>query len=178
MVGAFLTFVLAIGDYITPQILGGNNELLMPQLIMMQIGRRGDFPLGLGAVDHPDGGGHRRLSRLRALAEDRAGLTMRALLQASSRSLYALAVYGFIFLPVVVLVLFSLQATSFPIPPFTGPSLRWYEAVLVRRAADGGARQFDAGRGDLLAGGDRARLPRRLGLCPLHACRRRRCCAG
>jgi spermidine/putrescine transport system permease protein len=45
--------------------------------------------------------------------------------------LYALAVYGFIFLPVVVLVLFSLQATSFPIPPFTGPSLRWYEAVLA-----------------------------------------------
>ena len=43
MVGAFLTFVLAVGDYITPQILGGNNELLMPQLIMMQIGRRGDF---------------------------------------------------------------------------------------------------------------------------------------
>ena len=43
MVGAFLTFVLAIGDFITPQILGGGNELLMPQLIMMQIGRRGDF---------------------------------------------------------------------------------------------------------------------------------------
>ncbi len=46
-------------------------------------------------------------------------------------SAYALAIYGFIFLPVVVLVLFSLQATSFPIPPFTGPSLRWYEAVLA-----------------------------------------------
>ena len=44
MVGAFLTFVLCLGDYVTPQILGGNNELLMPQLIMMQIGRRGDFP--------------------------------------------------------------------------------------------------------------------------------------
>lgn len=44
---------------------------------------------------------------------------------------YALAIYAFIFLPVVVLVLFSLQATSFPIPPFTGPSLRWYEAVLA-----------------------------------------------
>ena len=27
-------------------------------------------------------------------------------------------------------MLFSLQATSFPIPPFTGPSLRWYGAVL------------------------------------------------
>jgi spermidine/putrescine transport system permease protein len=44
MIGAFLTFVLCIGDYITPQILGGNQELLMPQLIMLQIGRRADFP--------------------------------------------------------------------------------------------------------------------------------------
>ncbi len=48
-------------------------------------------------------------------------------------SAYALAIYGFIFLPVVVLVLFSLQSTSFPIPPFTGPSLRWYEVVLADR---------------------------------------------
>jgi spermidine/putrescine transport system permease protein len=46
---------------------------------------------------------------------------------------YALAIYGFIFLPVAVLVLYSFQATLFPIPPFTGPSLRWYEAVLADR---------------------------------------------
>ena len=45
MVGAFLTFVLCIGDYMTPQILGGNNELLLPQLIMLQIQRRADFPM-------------------------------------------------------------------------------------------------------------------------------------
>ena len=45
MVGAFLAFVLAIGDYVTPQLLGGNNELLMPQLILQQIGRRADAPL-------------------------------------------------------------------------------------------------------------------------------------
>ena len=45
MVGAFLTFVLAIGDYVTPQILGGSNELLMPQLIMLQILRKPDFPM-------------------------------------------------------------------------------------------------------------------------------------
>ncbi|MER8440622.1 ABC transporter permease [Mesorhizobium sp. M1312] len=55
---------------------------------------------------------------------------MRALIRIASW-IYAAAVYGFIFLPVVVLVLFSLQATSFPIPPFTGPSLRWYDAVLA-----------------------------------------------
>jgi len=43
--GAFLTFVLCIGDYVTPQILGGNNELTVPQVIMVQLGRRADFPL-------------------------------------------------------------------------------------------------------------------------------------
>jgi spermidine/putrescine transport system permease protein len=44
-VGAFLTFVLAIGDYITPQILGGSKELLMPQAIMRQVGRTADFSM-------------------------------------------------------------------------------------------------------------------------------------
>ena len=44
MVGDFLTFVLCIGDYITPQILGGNNELVLPQIIMLQLGRRADMP--------------------------------------------------------------------------------------------------------------------------------------
>ena len=43
-VGAFVTFVLCIGDYITPQILGGNKELVLPQIIMQQIGRRADLP--------------------------------------------------------------------------------------------------------------------------------------
>jgi spermidine/putrescine transport system permease protein len=43
--GAFLTFVLCIGDYITPQILGGNTELTLPQLIMLQLGRSGNFPM-------------------------------------------------------------------------------------------------------------------------------------
>lgn len=43
---------------------------------------------------------------------------------------YALLIYGFILLPVALLVLFSFQGTLFPIPPFNGPSLRWYEAVL------------------------------------------------
>ena len=43
--GAFLTFVLAIGDYITPQILGGSRELLLPQAIMLQVSRQANFPM-------------------------------------------------------------------------------------------------------------------------------------
>lgn len=44
-VGAFLTVVLAIGDYVTPQILGGNRELLLPQAIMLQVQKRLDLPM-------------------------------------------------------------------------------------------------------------------------------------
>jgi len=64
--------------------------------------------LGLDAVTTP---GRRLVS---------AGLTAAVL---------ALA-YLFIFLPVVVLVLFSFHDGKVPVPPFQGPTLAWYEAIL------------------------------------------------
>ncbi|MEM7222405.1 MAG: ABC transporter permease [Pseudomonadota bacterium] len=45
--------------------------------------------------------------------------------------LYAGLIYGFIFLPVAVLVLFSFQGSRVPVPPFDGPSLAWYRAVFA-----------------------------------------------
>ena len=44
-IGAFITFVIAIGDFITPMILGGGNEILLPQAIMLQVQRANDFPM-------------------------------------------------------------------------------------------------------------------------------------
>ncbi len=44
--------------------------------------------------------------------------------------LYLLAAFVFIYLPVATLVLFSFQSGSLPVPPFNGPSLRWYADVL------------------------------------------------
>lgn len=44
-VGAFITFVICIGDYITPQILGGGTEVLLPQAIMLQVSRAANFPM-------------------------------------------------------------------------------------------------------------------------------------
>jgi spermidine/putrescine transport system permease protein len=43
---------------------------------------------------------------------------------------YMILLYGFIFLPVVVLVVFSFQDGRFPIPPLRGLSLKWYAEVL------------------------------------------------
>ena len=47
---------------------------------------------------------------------------------------YLILIYGFIFCPVVVLVLFSFQESRLPVPPFIGPSLKWYAQVLGDRA--------------------------------------------
>src|SRR5205085_8728020 len=52
--------------------------------------------------------------------------------------LYMALCYGFIFLPVVVLVLFSFQASDLPVPPFNGPSLRWYQAAFADGRLVGG----------------------------------------
>lgn len=46
-------------------------------------------------------------------------------------AIYALALYGFIYLPVAVLVLFSFQDGRFPIPPLQGTTLRWYAEVFA-----------------------------------------------
>ncbi|MGI1663688.1 ABC transporter permease [Palleronia sp. KMU-117] len=44
--------------------------------------------------------------------------------------LYLGLAFVFIYLPVGVLVLFSFQGSTLPVPPFDGPSLRWYAEVL------------------------------------------------
>lgn len=46
---------------------------------------------------------------------------------------YVVLLYGFIFLPVLVLITFSFQESRVPVPPFDGPSLKWYRAILEDR---------------------------------------------
>jgi spermidine/putrescine transport system permease protein len=47
--------------------------------------------------------------------------------------IYLFAVFAFIFLPVIVLVLFSFQDSRLPVPPFDGPTLKWYAEVVADR---------------------------------------------
>lgn len=47
---------------------------------------------------------------------------------------YMAAIFAFIFLPVVVLVLFSFQGSRLPVPPFNGPTLKWYIQVVNDRS--------------------------------------------
>lgn len=56
-------------------------------------------------------------------------MSLRARLSAILSFGYLAALYGFIFLPVAMLVLFSFQDGTLPIPPFKGATLRWYDAI-------------------------------------------------
>ena len=47
--------------------------------------------------------------------------------------IYLALAYGFIFLPVGALVLFSFQDGRLPVPPFNGPVVKWYADVLADR---------------------------------------------
>lgn len=44
---------------------------------------------------------------------------------------YLIVALCFIYLPVVVLVLFSFQDGLLPVPPFNGPSLQWYDKMFA-----------------------------------------------
>lgn len=44
---------------------------------------------------------------------------------------YLIAAYVFIFLPVVVLAIFSFQDGRLPVPPFKGATLRWYGEIFA-----------------------------------------------
>ena len=44
LVGTLLTIILALGDYVTPAILGGNTDLVLAQALVMEVTSRADFP--------------------------------------------------------------------------------------------------------------------------------------
>ena len=44
---------------------------------------------------------------------------------------YLLLAMVFIYLPVIILVLFSFQSGDLPVPPFDGPSLTWYKKMFA-----------------------------------------------
>lgn len=81
---------------------------------------------------------------------------------------YLALMYGFIFLPVAVLVLFSFHDSRVPVPPFRGPTLRWYEEVLRD------TRMMDALGNSLLVASCSALVALLLGFLAAHALARHR----
>jgi spermidine/putrescine transport system permease protein len=85
---------------------------------------------------------------------------------------YAFIVYAFIFLPVVVLILFSFQDGVIPVPPFRGATLRWYESLFANE------RLMSALRNSVLVGLAAAAIATALGFLAAYGVARYRPAAG
>lgn len=145
---AFLfVFILAAGDYVTPQLVGGQGGIMIGRVIYDQFGITQDWPLAsalaftlvaafavavlmlrlgvwaLGKAVHP--------SRLRSLRRPLLPLRVSARVRRVPWSRVSIAiVLLFLFLPLVVVIVFSFNDSPIAAFPLRGPTGRWYAEAL------------------------------------------------
>jgi spermidine/putrescine transport system permease protein len=141
LAGCIVVFMLTLGNYLTPTLLGGKNSLWFTEQIYTQFITRfnweqgaafGFLLLGLstaivwlglkltgqkfGEVMHTPGHeGSNMIASLPRPAWLRAGTVV-----------YALAFFAFLFLPLVVVAVFAFNDAPYPAPPWRGFTLDWF----------------------------------------------------
>lgn len=141
-IGFSLAFLLAVGDYLTPTMVGGLNGTMVGMVIASQFGLAGNWPYGSamaillmaavvvilvvvalstrtrGVIDAVDSG---------AVAAPRPPRTMAGLL--GRRALVWLGVglpILYLYLPLLIIGIFSFNASPVQSLPLTGFTLEWY----------------------------------------------------
>jgi ABC-type spermidine/putrescine transport system permease subunit II len=130
-------FILSASDYVTPQFLGGTSGAMLGRRIQESLTGLGNFPLGAAMA-------FLMLAAfvlcflltaagLRILKLNRIRFVEVAPAPATQRSPFSLTVLVlalvFLFVPLIVVVLFSFHRTGALSFPFQGFSLRWYREV-------------------------------------------------
>ncbi|MDQ7246190.1 ABC transporter permease subunit [Dongia sedimenti] len=154
-IGFSLAFLVTVGDYVTPSMVGGMNGTTLGVLISSQFGMANNWPYGAalsialilcvgvvlavvlwlcparGVFSGDEGGA----------AKARTHATPSALTTLSGALFYALAI-AFLYAPLLLMVLFSLNDSTLQSFPLQGFTWRWYEAL--------------AGNGGLIAAAQRS----------------------
>lgn len=143
-IGFALAFLLAVGDYITPSMVGGLDGTMLGMVIASQFGMAGNWPLGaaqaivlivavgivLGVIFW--------LARSRGIlqsvdagtgAELRAPETMRDHLVLWAIRAAVAVPYLFLYLPLIIITVFSFNASQIQTLPLQGFTLEWYAAL-------------------------------------------------
>lgn len=143
-IGFALAFLLAVGDYVTPSMVGGLDGTILGMEIASQSGMAGNWPLGaaqavvliiavglvLGAIFW--------MARSRGIlqsvdagtgAELRAPETLRDHLVQWSVRIAVLLPYLFLYLPLIIIMVFSFNASQIQTLPLQGFTLEWYAAL-------------------------------------------------
>ncbi len=143
-IGFALAFLLAVGDYITPSMVGGLDGTMLGMVIASQFGMAGNWPLGaaqaivliaavgvvLGVIFW--------FARTRGIlqsvdagtgAELRTPETLRDYLVLWAIRLAVLLPYLFLYLPLIIITVFSFNASQIQTLPLQGFTLEWYAAL-------------------------------------------------
>lgn len=145
-IGFTLAFLLCIGDYITPAMVGGLEGTMLGMVIASQFGLAGNWPYGaalafvmMAAVSlvlaaivllsrtpgvlmgEDDGSAPKGSRRQTAGARIRSALAFAA---------FCLP-YVFLYLPLLLIVIFSFNASPLQTFPLTGFTLDWYRDLLA-----------------------------------------------
>ena len=142
--GFALAFLLAVGDYITPAMVGGLDGTMLGMIIASQFGLVGNWPLGaamsvaLLLVVSALLGGVALLARSPGILESNQGEPTppnrrRRSLRSRWRhrlawSLFILP-YGFLYLPLLIISIFSFNDSTVQALPLAGFTLHWYEVL-------------------------------------------------
>ncbi|CAN1550348.1 ThiP ABC-type Fe3+ transport system, permease component [Paracoccaceae bacterium] len=143
-IGFALAFLLAVGDYITPSMVGGLDGTMLGMVIASQFGMAGNWPLGaaqsvvlIGAVSLVLGVIF-WLARSRGIlqsvdagtgAEMRAPQSLRDHVVLWLVRVAVVLPYLFLYLPLIIITVFSFNASQIQTLPLTGFTLDWYAAL-------------------------------------------------
>jgi len=131
--GFVLSMITVLGDYVTPQLIGGTEGYLYSNIIQLQFGASVQWGMGsalalllmvvvfalLGVLRRITGGAPQLGTYTRTFSAT----------PAKGLRVYSLAVLGFLYFPIVLLVIMAFNERSSIGFPFTGFTFRWFGAV-------------------------------------------------
>lgn len=144
-IGLALGFLIAIGDYVTPAMVGGLNGTMIGTLIATQFGIAGNWPYGsaiavtLLVIVAALVGLLFAVMRIRGSAQAEAGGESSPAPTPRDRagrlrSRIALALfclpYAFLYAPLAMLAVFSFNDSTVQALPLAGMTLKWYDGML------------------------------------------------
>ncbi len=148
-IGFSLAFLLAVGDYVSPSMVGGLNGTMMGMVIASQFGMAGNWPLGAaqaivlmlavavvlavvggigrtrGVIQAVDAGAGARLSK---------AVTPWQKLKRGFLHVTVALPYLFLYAPLLITLVFSFNDNRVQTFPLTGFTFRWYEELLSNTA--------------------------------------------
>ncbi|MBL8576492.1 MAG: ABC transporter permease subunit [Mesorhizobium sp.] len=148
-IGVALAFLMAVGDYVTPSMVGGLNGTMLGMVIASQFGIVGNWPYGatlalillisvaviLSILF--------RFARVPGVlvGEGGSGVALRNPPKTTSERLRRVAAFAlfclpylFLYAPLIIIAIFSFNDSTVQIFPLTGFTFKWYREVLDNAA--------------------------------------------